>query len=130
MTGNYPPGVTGNEPHITGEVEWNHHAPFWVGDGEYSGRFAVYFGDGEGIFFAANFGGWTNEKHAQDFADRLNERYGLRTECADENGLCRVCGDYHGEPPGSEEPEYDPDGGYVSEERLSEMIDEASRQED
>lgn len=130
MSSNYPPGVTGNEPEITGEFEWDRHTPFWVSEGEHAGRFAVYFGDGEGMFFTANNGGWTNEKHAQDFADKLNERYGLRHEDAADDGHCRVCGDYHGEPPGSEEPEYNPGVEPVSKKRLDEMIDEAARQED
>lgn len=105
MSSNYPPGVTGNEPAITGEIEYDAHAPFWVSDDpEHDGRFVVFFADSEDPFFTGrDDGGWTEKQHAQNFADRLNARYGLRFEDRGQHGFCRVCGDLHGEPPGLRE---------------------------
>jgi hypothetical protein len=101
MPNGYPPGVTGNEPHITGEVEFYPHQPFWVGDDpDEDGKWAVYFEDGEGIYFTGPGTGWRTADHAQSFADRLNARYGFR-ECLPDHkrpGWCRICGDLIGEP--------------------------------
>lgn len=103
MASNYPPGVTGNERHLTGEVEYDPHAPFFVGDDpETDGRFAVHFGPNWEEHF---FDGFLTEGMAQKLADILNNRWALRDENAGEDGRCRICGDYHGTPPGMEEEE-------------------------
>lgn len=102
MANNYPPGVTGNEPHLTGEIEYDPHAPFFVGDDpETDGQFAVHFGPNWEEHF---FDGFHTEKTAQFLADLLNRRWSLREPYPDDNGICRVCGDLHGEPPGESEP--------------------------
>jgi len=93
-----------SEPHLTGEVEFDPHAPFFVGgDPEIDGRFAVHFGPNWEEHF---FDGFLTESMAQKLADMLNRRWSLREENADENadenGLCRICGDLHGAPPGVE----------------------------
>lgn len=100
MPSNYPPNVTGSEPHLTGEVEYDKHAPFWVGrDDDDDGPFVVFYADEEVPWFGAGpANGWSHERHAQDFADRLNERWYLRFEDRGRNGFCKVCGDLHGEP--------------------------------
>jgi hypothetical protein len=99
MPSNYPPNVTGNEPHLTGEIEYDKHAPFWVGaDPEDSGHFMVYWARDEDPWFTPDINGWTNEEHAQDFADKLNERFAQRFEVKGRHGFCLVCGDLHGEP--------------------------------
>ena len=107
MSSSYPPGVTGNEPAITGRIEYDPHAPFWVGRDEDGGgphRWVIYYADDETPWFGAGeTRGWTNRQHAQDFADKLNARWYLRFEDRGHHGFCRVCGDLHGELPGLRE---------------------------
>lgn len=101
MASNYPPGVSGNEPEITGNFDFDPHAPFWVGDAleDDDGSFCIYWGADEDHYFD----GFRDEGKAQVMADALNARYSLRNEVADKHGVCRICGDLHGEPPGVEE---------------------------
>jgi hypothetical protein len=87
----YPPGVTGNEPQITGEWLVDIHEPFWAGINEFdtAGEYAVYFGNSEEHFFD-NF---NTIEDAQSFANALNQRWGIRSCDINKHGQCRICGD-------------------------------------
>lgn len=96
MPNGYPPGVTGNEPQITGEIEVDPHAPFWVGeDPEDESQFAVFYGAEEDLWWGA----WVTKDGADAFAAQLNSRWSLKEPNPDKNGQCRICGDYHDEAP-------------------------------
>lgn len=93
MASNYPPGVTGNEPHLTGEVDFNPHMPFWIGDHpEYAKVWVVYYRDGEGLWFTDPTGKGWQAQEAQKFAEMLNAAF-PESECEFENHTCRICGD-------------------------------------
>lgn len=91
---NFPPGVTGNEPHLTGAVEFDPHQPFWVGDDpEIDGSCAVFMGDDEDRWF----GCFLEREDADELRDELNDRYSLK-ECwhgQNSDKPCHICG----EPP-------------------------------
>lgn len=106
---NYPPGVTGNEPEITGEWPVDPHAPFTVvedpwainlgkdpenGRTVYETRWSVVFGNEEGDLFE-----FKTEREANACADGLNKTWPLK-QCVksgigdDVHGWqCRICGD-------------------------------------
>jgi hypothetical protein len=90
MASNYPPGVTGNEPEITGEIEFDPHAPFWVGDDCEFG-WSVFYRDEDDPMFTAR-----SRKEAELFAEACNSGYVFRHEIRGVGGVCRVCGDLHG----------------------------------
>ena len=88
---NYPPGVTGNEPQITGEWPVDIHEPFWAGTNDFdtSGAYAVYFGNSEDHFFDS----FDTIEEAEAFASSLNNHWGIRSCDANDIGQCRICGD-------------------------------------
>jgi hypothetical protein len=99
VSSNFPPGVTGSEPHLSGQIEHDPHAPFHVeGHPEDGKLWAVYFADDEDLYFTGSGNGWTDQRHAQRFADRLNAAYAFRDPDSSKGGLCRVCNDFHGQP--------------------------------
>lgn len=78
------------------------HRPFWYGtDPEAEDCWAVFWGEAEDPYW----GPLRLESYAEFIAITLNRHYSLRDEDPDENGLCRICGDYHGEPPGGDDGE-------------------------
>lgn len=94
MSSNLPPGVTGNEPQITGDIVFDPHAPFWAAPDVESGEWAVYWGDSEDHFWTGYF-----EPDAIKLAKELNANYSLKDEQrSPKDGHCLVCGDYHGDP--------------------------------
>jgi hypothetical protein len=97
MSGNYPPGVTGNEPQITGEWPVDPHEPYWAGEACYNDAigYAVFYGNSEDEWFD----GFSTVEEAEDFAKMLNKHWGLRKHDLTEHEWCRVCGDYFGEDP-------------------------------
>ena len=88
---NYPPGVTGNEPEITGEWPVDIHEPFWAEENCFDtvGAYAVFFGNSEEHFFD----GFDNFEEADSFAKELNRRWGIRSCTTNKIGQCIVCGD-------------------------------------
>lgn len=91
---NLPPGVSANDPHITGEYPVDPHAPFdAVRDVEKEGKWMVLFGGHEEDYY------WNNlsESAAKGLASLLNNHWSLRDEQRNKIGQCRVCGDFHGE---------------------------------
>lgn len=95
MASNYPPGVSGSEPQITGEWPIDVHAPYWAGEACYNDAegYAVFYGDGEGDFFD----GFATMHEAENFAKMLNEHWGIRRCDINEQKWCTICGDYFGE---------------------------------
>ena len=96
MASNYPPGVTGSEPAITGELPFDPHQPFEAGPGiEDEGKFSIAWGNDEDHFWE----GFETMAEAEKLAALLNSSYSLRDEQADPYGRCKVCGDFHGPMP-------------------------------
>lgn len=107
---NYPPGVTGSEPQITGEWPVDPHAPFDVvcdGVGTPDPKWSVVFGNEEDPLGGLEF---DTQDEARKWADDLNQVWPLR-ECR-QRGLfqtselsyvrdvrqCSICFDVIGDP--------------------------------
>jgi hypothetical protein len=96
---NYPPGVSGNEPEITGQWPADPHNPWQV---TYAGvgqteRFAVqHMGSEELVLLyddLASEGGMDRDA-AEELARQLNELTAKPYCCVNERGTCLICGDY------------------------------------
>ncbi len=102
MGSSYPPGVTGNEPAITGEIEFDPHAPFWAGElnpGTDEGWGVFFRNEEDPMFIPPGRGQLWGKTEAMFFAGRANARYALRDEQPrSSDGLCLVCHDFHGDP--------------------------------
>lgn len=86
---------------MTGLVEFDPHAPFWVGkDPVRTNLYVIYYADQESPMFSAGDRGqgWTDQEHAEAFARKLNGRYVARGEARGPSGVCLVCREPHGEP--------------------------------
>lgn len=82
----------------------NPHSPFWAGEanpGVPEEGWMVFMGAAEDGFLS-NEPPFT-QTQAEYWARALNYRYALRHPEPDNNGRCRVCHDYHGEPPWAED---------------------------
>ena len=86
---NVPPAVTGAEPQITGEPDFDPTRPFWISS--IFGGFFVEYADGEqGI----RFGPFETSRHAEVFAYQLNRSFLFEHDHQrDPEGFCVVCGD-------------------------------------
>jgi hypothetical protein len=108
MTSNYPPGVSGNESHLTGEYHADPHAPFdwqeWEGDDPQAIFWVHYQADEDPMF-----GPFKTEAEAVKLAESLNNQFTYKN-CDIEGttrlepdpdmgegqptlGQCRICGD-------------------------------------
>jgi hypothetical protein len=97
MSSNYPPGVSGNESHITGIPDYDPTRPFWVSDnsyGDYEG-FMIYFQEGEN---EVNFGPYKDRESANAFCNIINNQYYYAHNHAFlSDGTCIECGIYEKE---------------------------------
>ena len=98
MSSNYPPGVSGNEPQITGEWPVDPHFPWqtcYAGIGK-TDRYAVCHMGSEELVLVyddeASVGGMDQEA-AEALAHELNTLTAKPYCCVDERGICLICGD-------------------------------------